>query len=75
MLERFGEKMLRLRKRHRMTLQQLADALGYMGTGYLSRVETGHRRPSIELAIKMAALFRVSVDQLVLDDLELPDAE
>lgn len=72
MIQRFGQKMLALRKRRRMSLQQLADAFGYTGTAYLSRVETGQRQPSLELAMKMADLFGVTVDLLVRDAIDLP---
>jgi transcriptional regulator with XRE-family HTH domain len=54
-----------------LTLQQLADAFGYMGTAYLSRVETGKMQPSLDVAIKMADFFGVTVDQLVRDDVKL----
>jgi len=75
LIERFGQKMLLLRKQRGMSLQNLANALGYTGTAYLSRVETGQRQPSLELAIKLADLFGVTVDQLVRDELELdPDS-
>ena len=56
-----------------MTLQELADTLDYHGTGYLSRVETGKQQPSLELAMKVAHVFNVTVDQLVRDDLDLED--
>lgn len=73
MIQRFGEKLATLRKRRGMTLQELADALDYRGTGYLSRVETGKQQPSLELAMKVAHVFKVTVDQLVRDDLEIAD--
>lgn len=75
MVHRFGEKLALLRKRRSMTLQELADALDYRGTGYLSRVETGKQQPSLELAMKVANLFNVTVDQLVRDDLDVQDLQ
>ena len=71
MVQRFGEKLAALRKRRGMTLQELADALDYHGTGYLSRVETGKQQPSLELAMKVARVFDLTVDQLVRDDLDV----
>lgn len=71
MIARFGQKMLVLRKQRGMSLQHLADALGYTGTAYLSRVETGQRQPSLELAMKLADLFEVTVDQLVRDSIDV----
>jgi transcriptional regulator with XRE-family HTH domain len=75
LVQRFGEKLALLRKRRGMTLQELADALAYRGTGYLSRVETGKQQPSLELAMKVANLFNVTVDQLVRDDLDVQDLQ
>jgi transcriptional regulator with XRE-family HTH domain len=74
-VQRFGEKLALLRKRRGMTLQELADVLDYRGTGYLSRVETGKQQPSLELAMKVANLFNVTVDHLVRDDLDVQDLQ
>ncbi|MFL5806970.1 MAG: helix-turn-helix transcriptional regulator [Roseiflexaceae bacterium] len=41
----------------------------------MTKIETGKRSPSLELAIQIADLFGVSVDQLVRDDLELDPEE
>lgn len=70
-MQRFGEKLRRLRRRRGMTLQELAAALGYVAHGHLSEIETGKRRPKVEFVLKVANLFDVTADQLVRDDVEL----
>ena len=68
---RFGEKLRALRRYHGMTLQQLTYAIGYTGHGYLSELETGKKPPTVDVLLRIAQYFHVSVDQLLLDDLEL----
>ena len=70
-MQRLGEKIRTLRKQQGMTLKQLALALGFTSHSYASEIETGKKKPSTELIIKIADLFNVSVDQLVRDELEL----
>ncbi len=70
-MQRFGEKLRTLRKRRGMTLEELATALSLATHSHLSNIETGRKQPSLELAIKIADLFEVAVDQLVRDHLEL----
>lgn len=54
-----------------MTLQELALALGHADHTYLSRVETGRKKPSMELVITIAQMFDVTTDQLLIDNLEI----
>ena len=70
-MRRFGMKLRLLRKRHNMTLKQLAAEIGYTSHTYISEVETGKLHPSLELALKVSYLFGVSLDQLLKDELEL----
>jgi len=69
---RFGEKLRSLRKAHGYTMHQLKDALGYKSQSWISEVETGKTRPSVEFAIKVARFFNVSLDDLLKDERELP---
>lgn len=70
-MERFGEKLRILRKRRGMTLRELAEALGSPSHGYIGNLESGRRKPTLELAFKIAKLFHVPVERLANDDLEL----
>lgn len=67
-MQRFGEKLHILRTRHGLTFQKLADALGYAAPSYIYEVESGKKKPSVELVIKVARLFQVSADQLLFDE-------
>ena len=58
-----------------MTIMELTDALGLANNGHVSLLENGKRMPSITLLLKIAHLFKVTTDQLLEDDLELPDED
>lgn len=70
-MQRFGEKLHALRTQRGMTLRELAQALGYSAHAHLGFVETGKRRPSLDLVTRVAFYFNVSMDQLVRDDLDI----
>lgn len=64
-------KMLRdLRKVHSYTQDYVASALGVVRQTY-SHYETGKRSPSPEILYKLAALYHVSVDDLMQQTVEL----
>src|SRR5690242_5318415 len=73
---RFGEKLRALRHGHRMSQRELAAAIGIAAHSYINALETGKKKPTIELVMQLAKLFGVSADQLLDDalDLDLPDA-
>ncbi len=70
-MKRFGEKLHILRKRHKMTMKELASELGFSSHGFISALESGRRKPSAELAVKLSRLFNVTTDQLLKDEMEL----
>lgn len=70
-MQRFGEKVHTLRLRRKMTQWDLAHALGYAAQSYIHEIETGKKQPTAELVVKVARLFQVTTDQLLLDELEL----
>jgi putative transcriptional regulator len=70
-MQRFGEKLRTIRTRRGMSLRQLADELGFNSHGYVGDLESGRKKPSLEVALKIARLFDVSVDSLVKDELEV----
>lgn len=68
---RFGEKLRILRTDRQLTLQQLAVALGYATHAYISELEGGKKVPTVAFVLKVAALFGVTTDELLRDDIEL----
>ena len=56
-----------------MSYVDLAQALGYASISQISQLETGKRKPTAELVIKVATLFHVTTDVLLRDDLELDE--
>ena len=69
--DRFGEKLLRLRRGRDWTLAILASRLGYKSRGHLSEIESGRKKPSVLLVVKAARLFGVTTDDLLLDEREV----
>ena len=53
-----------IRKSQGMTAQALAEKLG-VSQGAISHYETGRRKPSIDMVVKMAKVFNCSVDDLI----------
>ncbi|MGN6576038.1 MAG: helix-turn-helix domain-containing protein [Nocardioides sp.] len=63
-LDRVGPRLQRLRKQRGITLTSLATATG-ISKSTLSRLETGQRRPSLEVLLPLAQAYRVPLDDLV----------
>lgn len=63
--------MRALRHKHGMSVRQLATALDYHGHSRISEIETGKRVPTVAFVLQVAALFHVTTDQLLQDDLEV----
>ena len=59
-----GMKLKEVRTRRNMTQQTVADYIGCSSVVY-SRYERGTRQPSIEMLLKLADLFGVTVDYLL----------
>ena len=70
-MKRFGEKLRTLRKRRGLTLREVADALGSPSHGYIGNLESGRRKPTLEMAVKIATFFTLSVERLANDQLEI----
>lgn len=70
-IKRFGEKLHALRTSRRITLKQLASALGHTAHGYISELEHGRKIPTVEFVLKVAHFFNVTIDELLRDELEL----
>ncbi|WBB68771.1 XRE family transcriptional regulator [Micromonospora sp. WMMD812] len=59
-----GPRLRALRKQRGTTLSQLADATG-ISVSTLSRLESGGRRPTLELLLPLARAHQVPLDELV----------
>ena len=70
-MDRFGEKLRRLRTQKGLTLQQMAGRLDYRAHGYLSEIESGKRIPTALFVLKVSRAFGVSCDVLMKDELEV----
>jgi transcriptional regulator with XRE-family HTH domain len=63
-LDHVGPRLKRLREHRGLTLSAMAAATG-ISTSTLSRLETGQRRPSLELLLPLAHVYNVPLDDLV----------
>ena len=69
----FAGKLHDLRTARRLSLQNVADAVG-ISKAHVFNLEKGiTANPSMELVVKLAALFRVRVNDLVGDNPEADD--
>ncbi|MEU4422025.1 XRE family transcriptional regulator [Actinoplanes sp. NPDC024001] len=59
-----GPRLRELRQKREMTLTQLAENTG-ISVSTLSRLESGARRPTLELLLPLAEAYQVSLDELV----------
>jgi transcriptional regulator with XRE-family HTH domain len=60
-----------LRTNRGMTLQELAEALGYRSHGHISELEAGKKLPTVEFALQVARYFNVTTDELLKDEIKL----
>jgi len=67
-MNKLGEKLYSLRKKHGLTTKQLGDILG-VDRSLITKFETGKNVPSLGLAFKIAQFFNVTVDYLVNDEI------
>jgi transcriptional regulator with XRE-family HTH domain len=63
-LDQVGPRLKRLRSQRGVTLTALSEVTG-ISKSTLSRLETGQRRPSLELLLPLAQAHRVALDDLV----------
>jgi transcriptional regulator with XRE-family HTH domain len=63
-LDQVGPRLTRLRTQRRMTLTGVAATTG-ISKSTLSRLETGGRRPTLELLLALSHAYRVPLDDLV----------
>jgi transcriptional regulator with XRE-family HTH domain len=70
-MRRFGEKVRTLRERRGLTVRQLAALLEINSHSHIVLIESGKRKPSVEVLLKIMQVFDVGCDQLLNDDLEV----
>ena len=63
-LAEVGPRLRRARTQRQVTLTELAAATG-ISESTLSRLESGQRKPSLELLLPIAAVHRIPLDELV----------
>jgi transcriptional regulator with XRE-family HTH domain len=63
-LEQVGARLKRLRTQRQLTLTGVAESTG-ISKSTLSRLETGGRRPTLELLLALSHAYRVPLDDLV----------
>lgn len=63
-MDAIGPRLRTLRKRRELTQGELSKATG-ISVSMLSRLESGQRRPTIELLLPLARELRVSMDDLI----------
>jgi len=59
----FGKRLAKVRKERGYTQEKLAEALG-VHWNTIAKIESGMRKPSIELLVKIAELLNISIDYL-----------
>ncbi len=63
-IDHVGDRLKAVRMRRRLTLTAVAETTG-ISKSTLSRLETGRRRPTLELLLALSAAYRVPLDDLV----------
>jgi transcriptional regulator with XRE-family HTH domain len=63
-LDAVGPRLRELRRRHGLTLAELAERTG-INESTLSRLEGGSRKPTLELLLPLAEVYAVPLDELV----------
>jgi transcriptional regulator with XRE-family HTH domain len=71
-MRRFGEKLYQLRIRRGLTLAELGNFLSVHNT-FVSQLEKGRKIPNAEMILRVADTFDVTTDQLMRDELDLPE--
>ena len=71
----FSDRLATIRKKRKMTQQQMADAIG-IHVSQIKRYESGDTQPSLEVLRKVALALNISADLLLFDQQERgPDDE
>ncbi len=63
-LEAVGPRLKEIRARRKLKLSDVAERTGF-STSTLSRLESGNRKPSLDLLLPLAKIYQVPLDDLV----------
>ncbi|MBV7336442.1 helix-turn-helix domain-containing protein [Chloroflexi bacterium TSY] len=69
-MKRFGEKLYTPRRSNKLSQRQLGDMLGISGS-HIGSIERGEKLPNALMILKIADIFKVTIDQLMRDELEV----
>ncbi len=67
----FAQNLKYLREENKMSQQELSDAFGW-SRDVVDMLEKGSRKPDIEMLVRLAEHFGVTLDELVLKELKPP---
>jgi transcriptional regulator with XRE-family HTH domain len=56
-----------------MSQRDLGKEMGFSSSAYVHFLETGQRKPNVELLIKLAEFFEITMDELARDDREIEE--
>ena len=71
--QQLGANIRKLRQRNCLTQETLSEIV-FSTQKYISRIETGYARPSLELCLRIARALHVSLDELLRDGEEAENA-
>lgn len=63
----FGERLKQLRKQRSISQQELSR-ISNVSNGFISELETGKKRPSLETAEKLSKALGVAITELICKD-------
>lgn len=67
----FGRKLRHLRRQRKLTQLEVAQDLGLASHSHLSFLETDRKEASLDLVVRIAALFHVTTDYLLRDSIPI----
>ncbi len=70
MMKSLGEKLRILRQRQGLSQAQLSNMLGVNQT-YIGKMERDEKTPNLAMLVKIADVFKICLDKLVRDELDL----
>ena len=63
----FGEKLKEIRRQKKISQQKLSK-ISNVSYGFISELESGKKKPSLETAEKLANALKVSITELICSD-------